>query len=95
MKPETAPDSIKPEVLDDPDVVVEWNDRKWIVPTPDAWDVEASEAAENGKAITFLKMLLGRKQWAKFLAGDRRGTKDAGELMGLIMEAIGERDTGE
>lgn len=81
----------EPKMID-----VEWDGRTWRVPADDGdWDYEALEALEHGRGISFLKAVLGRRQFAGFTTGKRRTARDANELMAAIMAQFGEAKQGE
>lgn len=89
--PNGTPDPVEVATID-----IDWNDQTWKVPAdPDLWDFAAIEALENGRGIAFLRAVLGRRQFARFEAGNRRTARDAADLMNIITSRTGEENPGE
>lgn len=94
-KPGTDTTALEAEVAAESDPIMEktatWNDQEWTVPpTLDAWPVAAYLAMEQGKVMTQLSELLGRRQFARFVAGSRSTAADAAELsMEIFTQAYG------
>lgn len=96
---ETDAEQIAPQV--DPvepaaTATFEWNDQTWTVPSDaDEWPFDATEALEQGKALTFVRLVLGSAQMRQFARGGRTKTRDGAELMDLIVKAVGGKNPGE
>lgn len=95
----TPPPAEAEQVVDDeaPDMLeIEHGGRTWKVPADTrAWDFMALEALENGKAIAFLRAVLGGGQFAAFQLSEHRTAGDARQIMDKIMTAVGEAFAGE
>ena len=63
---------------------VVFDDDEYTIAPSGEWDIEALEAAEDGRVVTAVKLILGPEQWAEF----RKDHKTVGELE-RFMEAIG------
>lgn len=93
----TNPTPAQAEATDVDTITLSWRTFELeLPPTPDDWPITATEAIENGKAATFVRELIGPKQWAK-LTGARPAIRNAdlAELADAIMKAEGVGDTGE
>lgn len=74
----------------------QWNDQTWTVPSDaDDWPFEAVEAMEQGKALTFVRLVLGPDQMRKFARGGRTTAGAGSELMTAILDAAGGKTAGE
>jgi hypothetical protein len=74
----------------------EWNGENWTVPSDgDDWPFAAVEALEQGKGLTFVRLVLGRDQMRRFANGDRTTAGDGAELMEHIIKATGGKSAGE
>ena len=74
----------------------EHGDHTWKVPADTrTWDFLALEALEAGKAIAFLRAVLGTAQFATFQLSEHRTAGDARQMMDKIMTAVGESFAGE
>lgn len=72
-----------------------WDDQEWTIPAQgDAWPFEAVEAMEQGKALTFVRLILGPEQMRRFTSKQRTAGEGA-DLMRAIIEAAGGKTAGE
>lgn len=68
----------------------EWGGHAYTIPAdPDSWPFEAVEAMEEGKALTFVRQMLGPEQMRQFRSGGKRTAKDGAEVMKLILDPLG------
>lgn len=70
--------------------VVKFKDVEYTIPTLVLEDLDALEAFEDSKYATFVKAVLGRKQYAEFRKTSST-TEDLGEMVALLLDA-GETD---
>jgi len=76
-------------------VEVEWRGQTLALPsTIDDCDIEVLEAFEAGKAVGFVRALLGETQWARLRATGLK-VRDLNELGDAIAKALGFAGTGE
>lgn len=70
--------------------------RTWTVAADSrTWAFETLEALEAGRAVAFLKAVLGPRQWELFATGEGRSVGDAKDLMDAILAATAEARLGE
>lgn len=69
-------------------LTVKWNDKDWEIPGPTLDDAPATALAamEQGKSMSFVQAILGGQQWRRFAAGKQSTSRDAAELMKVILE---------
>lgn len=61
----------------------------YFVQPAEEWDVEVFEAAEDGKFVSAVKLLLGAAQWKRFKAGKRRVSRDVEAIFVAAQRALG------
>jgi hypothetical protein len=59
---------------------IEYNGFTYEIPPSSQWDMDAVEAAEEGRMVTSMKLILGADQWAEF----RKRNKTMGDLEGFM-----------
>lgn len=73
---------------------IEHNGTNYTVPaSPDDWPFEAVEAMEQGKALTFVRLMLGDQARSYLRTNPTAG--DGGELMKKIIDSTGAQSRGE
>jgi hypothetical protein len=82
-----AAKAVKAEALETA-IQFEFEGVTYTIPPTSEWSVEALEAAEDGKVITFVRSVLGPEQWAAFKAVPRKAA-DLDRFGDALMEAAG------
>lgn len=70
------------------DTELDFDGEHYVVAPATDWSLDALEAFEDGKMITFLRELLGPEQWATFKAKPRKSA-DVEGLANALMGASG------
>lgn len=74
---------------------VQWRDLTLAFPAdPEEWDIEVTEAFEDGKVVTAVRGLLGPSQWAAVKALHPKN-KDLSGLYDALAQAMGMTSAGE
>lgn len=66
-------------------IEIEFEGFTYVVPPSSEWDLDALEAAENGRVVTSTKLILGDAQWTEF----RKRNRTMGDLE-RFMDAVGD-----
>lgn len=74
-------------------LTVEWRGVTYTLPPAEEWPVEVLEAMEDGKAVTFVRSVLGAGQWVK--AKQSMTVTDLSDLAEEIAQAYGFQTSGE
>jgi len=69
-------------------VDVEFEDVTYTVPPSAEWDLDAIEAAEEGRAVMSTRLILGAEQWAEFRK-HHRTFGDLERFMSAVQEVVG------
>lgn len=77
----------KAEATESP-VNFEYDGKTYTVPPSIDWPIEALEAMEDDKVITFVRSVLGPVQWTAFKSTPRK-TQDFSDLMEALGKAAG------
>lgn len=77
----------KSEAVNAP-VEFEFDGETYTVPPSKEWDLDALEAFESGRVLTFIASILGKDQYATFRKVPRK-VADAEALFDAIQEALG------
>ncbi|KFU77762.1 hypothetical protein SAMN04489729_0847 [Amycolatopsis lurida] len=70
------------------DLAVTWRGKRFTLPSPDRFPLEALEAEEDGKHLTALKLILGPDQYAKW-RGLAATAADAEDFSAVVMKELG------
>lgn len=65
-----------------------YNGVDYLLDPSSEWDYEALEAFENGKVVTFLRMILGEEQHAAFKATKPKAG-DVNDFLTALQKALG------
>lgn len=76
------------EALEAGGVAFEYEGVEYAVPKAEDWDIEVLEAAEDGKFVTSVRVLLGDAQWALFKK-KKRTNKQLQEFFEVVQKALG------
>lgn len=71
-----------------PGSAVMWRGKRYSLPAPQDYPLEAIEAEENGRTLTALRIILGEDQYAAFRR-DAKTTGDADDFSRAIMRELG------
>jgi hypothetical protein len=67
---------------------VMWRNKRYKLPAPEDYPLDAIEAEEQGRTLTALRLILGEDQYATFRA-DAKTTGDAEDFSRAIMRELG------
>lgn len=88
-KPGTALAAVKAEV-DTIGTTFQFDGETYFVQPAEEWDVEVFLAAEEGKFVTAVKLLLGPAQWKRFKS-KRRVSREVEAIFVAAQEALGSK----
>ena len=69
-------------------VTLTWRGKRFTLPTPTDFPLEALEAEEEGKHLTALKLILGKEQYATW-RGLATTAADAEDFSAVVMKELG------
>ncbi|GAA4527435.1 hypothetical protein [Amycolatopsis samaneae] len=70
------------------DLAVSWRGKRFTLPSPAEFPLEALEAEEDGKHLTALKLILGADQYATW-RGLASTAADAEDFSAVVMKELG------
>ncbi|MEV6830688.1 hypothetical protein [Amycolatopsis sp. NPDC051102] len=70
------------------DLAVTWRGKRFTLPSPEKFPLEALEAEEEGKHLTALKLILGTAQYATW-RGLAATAADAEDFSAVVMKELG------
>lgn len=79
--------AVKAETID-AKLTFTFDGEKYVITTPKKWDIEVTEAFEDGKAVSAARTILGPEQWSRFKSKPRN-TEDLGALYDAMTPVLG------